>query len=154
MGDVPVHASSTLLEIVPRREAHRVSNVLESSERLPTTLASGNNPDDVDDEDDKDDEDNEDDEDFKRNDNKGRSSAVPSWQLVASSWSEKANKKEQVSKEPEEEVGDSKKGDDVDDTDTEEVVELPNEEEEDEDEDSVSQASDPDFVPPIADALC
>jgi hypothetical protein len=75
MGDVPVPASSiTLLAIVRRREeAHRVSDVLDSLGRLPTTLASGLNLDDE--------EDDEDD------DNKGRASAVPSWQLVASSWS-------------------------------------------------------------------
>jgi hypothetical protein len=89
--------------------------------RLPATLASG-----LDDEDDEDD------------DNKGRASAVPSWELVARSWSKKkANKKEQVSEEPE---------------DMEEVVEFPNqEEEEEEEEDVVSEESDPDFVPPIAD---
>jgi hypothetical protein len=129
MGDVPVPASSTLLAIVRRREeAHCVSNVFDSLGRLPTTLASGLNLDD--DEDDDHDEDDEDD------DNKGRASAVPSWQLVAKSWSEKkANKKEQVSEEPE---------------DTEEVVEFPNKEKEEE-EDIVSQESDPDFVPPIAD---
>jgi hypothetical protein len=147
MGDAPAHASSTLLEIVRRREAHRVSNVLEPSARLPATFA-GNNPDDVDDDND-DNEDDEDDEDDKRKDNKGKSSAVPSWQLVASSWSEKADKKEQDSEETEEEAGNVKKGDVEDDTDTEEVLELPNEEEEEEE--SVSQASDADFVPPIAD---
>jgi hypothetical protein len=106
---------------------HRVSNVLDSLGRLPTTLASG-----LDDEDDEDDQDDEDD------DNKGRASAVPSWELVARSWSEKkANKKEQVSEELE---------------DMEEVVEFPNQEdeEEEEEEDIVSEESDPDFVPPTA----
>jgi hypothetical protein len=95
MGDVPVPASSTLHAIVRRREeAHRVSNVFDSLVRLPATLASR-----LDDEDDEDD------------DNKGRASAGPSWELVARSWSEKkANKKEQVSEEPE---------------DMEEVVEFP-----------------------------
>jgi hypothetical protein len=123
MGDVPVPASSALLAFVRRREeAHRVSNVLDSLGRLPTTLPPGLNLDD-----DKDDEDDEDDH------NKGRASAVPSWQLVARSWSEKkANKKEQVSVGP---------------VDTEEVVEFPNQEEE---EDIVSEESDPDFVPPTA----
>jgi hypothetical protein len=69
MGDVPVPASSALLAIVRRcEEAHRVSNVLDSLGRLPTTLASG-----LDDKDDDDDVDDNDD------DNKGRASAVPSW---------------------------------------------------------------------------
>jgi hypothetical protein len=131
MGDVPVPASSALLAIVRRREeAHRVSNVLDSLGRLPTTLVSGLNLDD-----------DEDDEDDKDDDNKGRASAVPSWELVARSWLEKkANKKEQVSEEQE---------------DMEEVVEFPNqeeeEEEEEEEEDVVSEESDPDFVPPTAD---
>jgi hypothetical protein len=125
MGDVPLPASSALLAIVRRREeAQRVSNVLDSLGRLPAPLASG-----LDDEHDEDDVDDEDD------DNKGRASAVPSWELVTRSWSEKkAIKKEQVSEEPE---------------DMEEVVEFPNQEEEEED--NVSEESDPDFVPPTAD---
>ncbi len=45
-----------------------------------------------------------------------------------------ANKKEQVSEEPE---------------DMEDVVEFPNQEEEEEEEDVVSVESDPDFVPPL-----
>jgi hypothetical protein len=52
MGDVPVPASSALHAIVRRcEEAHRVSNVFDSSVRLPTALASG-----LDDEDDEDDD--------------------------------------------------------------------------------------------------
>jgi hypothetical protein len=121
MGDVPVPASSALLAIVRRREeAEGVSNVLDSLGCLPPQPASG-----LDDEHDEDDVDD---------DNKGRASGVPSWKLVARSWSEKkANKKEQVSEEQE---------------DMEEVVEFPNQEEE---EDNVSEESDPDFVPPVAD---
>jgi hypothetical protein len=74
-----------------------------------------------------------DDEDDEDDDNKGRAYAVPSWELVARSWSvKKANKKEQVSEELE---------------DMEEAVEFPNQEEED----IVPEESDPDFVLPTAD---